>query len=622
MAAILEKEPTKGAAAGEFWLSRFDRALRFRQNHWNGDKAWKKYLNLYRGKHWAASTEDSDDVSSDNVRDRITVNITGSTVLNLVPFLIRQNPQFLVKPRKPEDVISAALQEEILNYVWKEFDMQPQARAAALDACIVGHGIVKTGFNLDIDESFEKEVDTIEYRDYIRREEPYIHRVSPFLFLFDPEAPEHDLKSARWCAEIFFKPLQDVLTNDRYSELVRRKIRNGDVSPSSVMSVMKQADPDDLTFQEDQDSGDLNRIVCFELWDKRTKKYYVFAHGVHEPLVERDWPFPYLEGFPYEMYAFIPVPDEPYPLGLPASIEDQQLELNRIRTSMFQHRRRHNRKYTAIEGMVDPDELVKLTMGEDGTIVTVKERGAIEPIQDAKLSSDQYQIESVIKQDIRELTGSDELARGGNLPSRTTATEIQTRSRLLGLKLEDRIEGWDNFIENVGRKILQHIKANYITDKVIKIAGIQGVYWVKYTPEDIQGEFDMALDSTSGEQTDPVVDRQQAIQIMQILLNAAPILMQTGVPVNWSELFKWVFKKFGSLKDIQRFFPPSGAVDLPLQQVSQQAGPVAALGGTNNAAPPPGSAEAPIPAQDLQGTQGAPPAINSQLLGGLLGGLK
>jgi hypothetical protein len=621
MADILEKEPTRGSAAGEFWHSRFDRALRFRQNHWNGDKAWKKFLNLYKGNHWQAQTENSDEIDSDNVRDRITVNITGSTVLNLVPFLIRQRPQFMIQPRKPVDTVSAALQETILNYVWKEMNMQPQARKIALDSVIIGHGIGKTGFNLEIDESLDKNVDTIEYRDYIRREEPFVQRVSPFLFVFDPEAPEQNLESARWCAEIFFKPLQDIITNDRYSPSVRRKIKNGDVSPGTVSSVMKEADSEDLTFQEDQDSGDLTRIVCFELWDKRSRKYYVFAHGVHEPLIERDWPFEYLEGFPYEMYDFIPVPEEPYALGLPSWIEDQQYELNRTRTSMFQHRRRFNRKYTALEGMIEDGELTKLEEGEDGTVVVVKEHNAVLPIQDAKLSGDQYQIEQVIKQDIRELTGSDELARGGNLPSRTTATEIQTRSRLLGLKLEDRVEGWDTFIEKVGRKVLQHIKANYITDKVIKIAGIQGSFWVSYTPADIQGEFDMTLDSTSGEQTDPLVDRQQAIQIMQIMLNAAPILMQTQVPVNWAELFKWVFKKFGSIKDIQRFFPPAGAVDQPIDQTIPQAAPGAAPG-TNNAAPPPGSAQAPIPAQEAGNVLGAQPTMNSQALGSLFGGLQ
>lgn len=624
MGDILEREPLTGEDVGKLWTDKVNRALNFRKRHWNGEDAWHRYIDLYRGNHWSSRHSDTDDISSDIVRERITVNVTGSTVLNVLPFLIRRKPQFICSPRQPEDVVAAQLQQQILNYVWREFDMQPQARKAILDSIVIGHGIIKTGFNLELDEAIKKvpQNGTIEYADYIKKEEPFIKRVSPFLFIFDPEAAENDLASARWCAEFFIKPIRDVVDNERYSESVRRKIRRGEVEVSTVRSLLKLPNDDDtLTFEDDDDS-DMDRLVLFELWDKRSGKYYVYAHGCYEPLLESDeWPYPYVEGFPYEMISFIPVIDEPFPMGLPAFIEDQQHELNRVRTREFQHGRRFNRKYTVIEGDVDESEIKKLQTGEDGTVVLVRQHEAIKPIEDANISSDQQLIEQVIKNDIRELTGSDELARGGALPSRTTATEVQTRSKLLGLKLEDRVEQVDTFINKVGRKILQHVKANYILEKVIKIAGPQGSFWMKYSAQDIQAETDIDVESTSAQQVDPMTDRQQAIQIMQILLNAAPILQQSQVPINWGELFKWVLTKFDGMKDVQRFFPLSGQPSQPLAttpaEAEQQQLP-GGTGGANNATTPPRDAALPnFGAAQVQ--DAAPTAPASQTMGSLLG---
>lgn len=611
----MEREPTSGADAGAFWQRVIDNTLRFRSSHWNGDKAWRRYIDLYKGKHWKAGQSLTDNVDSESVRERITVNKTGSTVTNMLPFLIRKAPKYLVKPRRPEDVVSAMLQGETLNYVWREFKMQRHARRAILDDIVIGHGIVKTGFTLEVDEGRNPtRTSTLEYRPYIRKEEPFIRRISPFHFVWDIESPDNDLDSARWCAELIFKPVQDVLESEFYNPTVLRRIRTGDETPSTVKSFLKNRN--DERPWDDIESDNLDRIVLIELWDKRSGKYFVFAHGIDEPLrEENEWPYNYLEGFPYEMVSFIPLIDEPYPLGLPAFIEDQQYELNRVRTAMFQHRRRFNRKYWALED-VDAGELSKLANGEDGTIIRVKHPQSVGAIEDANISSDEYNIEAVINQDIRELTGADELLRGGQLPSRTTATEVGVRTQLIGLKIEDRVEQVDDFINSIGYKILQHVKHNYVTDKVVQITGPKGTFWVDFTPEDIQGEFDIDIESTSAKRTNPDIERQQAIQIMQMLTQALPILQQAGVQINIGELFKWVLGKFENMKDVQLFFPQSGVSNAPLSTSVQEGIQLAS---------PPASAQPSLPSVGGDsGTLGATAGaggVTSDLLGSVLGSL-
>lgn len=570
MANQIETEKKTGIEAYELWGERLNAALSWRQNHWNGDRAWKRAYRMFRGDHWRVMMQDQDDVASDNVRDRITVNLTGSTVLSFLPFLVRKNPEFLVTARRPKFLVAAAIQRAILNYEWKQRKMQKQVKRAAADMAICGHGLLKTGFVLDINEEAAKNKDKdgrICYEAYITKEAPYIKRVSPFMFLFDPEAAEHDLESARWCAELFFKPLQDVLANKNYDQKVLKSIRDGVETPKTVSSYLAETTngTEPLFKKEELPKDDLERIILAEVWDKKHKKYYVYAIGVEKPLCEKPWPYPYLEQFPYVMMSFIPIPDQHYPLGIPRWIEDQQFELNRVRTSMFEHRRRFNRKYLALENAVDPQEMDKLEEGPDGTVVIVRDINGVKALEDARLSSDQAATEAVIKQDVREITGADELLRGGGLPSRTTATEVSARTNVVSLKLEDRIDAVDEAIKEVCAQLVAHVKANYITDKLMKVVGPQGAAWVNFSLQDIQGEFDTEIESTSAEKVDPATNRANALQILQIIVQNLEVLTQSGLQMNVTELFRYVFEQF-NVKDIARIFPAFGEPAPPVEE--------------------------------------------------------
>lgn len=564
-------EKLKGGAAGEIWQQRLDNALRFRREHPNGENAWRRYVDLYHGEHWKWRAEDSDWPSSDEPRQRITVNQTSSVVQSVVPFLVRRNPAFEIDPARPgpEDFISAMLKQALLNYSWQEFGMQRVVKRATLDAAVIGHGITKTGYNFEVDESatLKSLNSTLEYRDYIRKSEPFISRVSPFNFVWDYESPDFDLDSARWCIEIIYKPFRDVVDNKLYDPKVRTKIKNGDESPTTTQSFLKMNRPSqsgDLFSKQgsasmDDDDEDDN-LVLYEVWDKRTGKYWVFAHGVHLPLrEEEEWPYSYLEGFPYKILPFVPVVDDPFPMGIPRMIEDQQHELNRATTQEFIHRRRWNRKYRADEGIPE-SEMNKLVAGEDGTVIVTNKR--IEVIEDAPLSQDVFRVKGTIQDNITSLTGADELLRGTALPSRTTATEIGARQRFLGSKMEARIEEVDFFVKSVARQVLQHLVANYTSDQVIKVAGPAGAFWVRdVSKEDLQGEFDIRMSTVSAERSDPERERQQRIQLLQVLLSGAPMVQGQ---VDFVELFKWALEKFDDGRDMSRFFPALAQQKFPL----------------------------------------------------------
>lgn len=588
-----KRDKITGMSVYDMWLTRIHSALQWRKSHWNGDENWKRAYKLYGGKHWRYNDEENP--SADEARDFITVNITMSTINNMVPFLLNSDPFFLTKPRKPSDTVQAMLAQEIVNYDWNLQQMTPQVKECALDAAIIGHGIAKTGFTFELDQAVSKATGNIVYEDYIRAETPYLIRIDPFNFIYDPTATDRTLATARWAAEIFYQYYDDVIDNSSYEASVRNKIKSGHFNPKLLSGKYEVQDDWDMTWWDDEHVAEPNIVRLFEIWDKKHRKYIVLADGVNEPLIEKDWPYDYLTGFPYRRLDFIKVPNSHYPVGIPYSIEDSQFELDRTRTGMFQHRRRFNRKYEILDNL-EEDSRRKLQEGEDGALIPVRQLNSIRPIEDAPLPQDYWQVEAIIKQDVMELSGMDALIRGGPLPSRTTGVEVNTRTNIFRMKIDDLVDRTDRFVLQLGKDVLAHIKANMVRSRVVKIAGLQGVYWVNATAEDIQAELDLHMETVAAPKTNPDIDKQQSLNLLQIALQAAPVMQQLGQPlqINFPELFAWTIEKFG-YKDVGRFFQRALVTTPPLQQQE---------GGENSNSLNPASLgtnpEQPMTAADLQ----------------------
>lgn len=555
------------------WLKKIESTLRWRKS--NFDKDWRRAYEMYNGVHWRDIVET--DPSSDQARDRITVNITMANVLSIVPFLFSRKPKYVCSPRRPEKARAAQLQSEILNYEYEQRRVHKQVKSAGYDCVEIGHGIVKVGHAFEIDKSKLKNIKSLQYESYIKENCPFVKRICPFNFLIDPCASENSLETAEWCAEIFFKSKRDICANTKYNQTVINKIKSGEYNPGTKKTVFDTelsdanvAVANDSYGTDDNlatDEDDL--LVGYELWSKRDKKYYILLSNVKEPLIEKDWPYDYLDNFPYLKVDYIPIQDCLYGVGLPYTIEDQQFELNRVRTSAFEHRRRFNRKYTAVETAITETEANKLVNGPDGTVIFVKQQNAVVPIQEANLTQDHYAIEGMIKEDVKNITGSDSLIQGGNLQSRTTSGEVQTRSNLFRLKLDDRAESMDNFVLDVGIMMLQHIKNNYPVEKVVKVVGLKGINWEKLTPEEIKEEVDVSMETIAATKVDEQTDRQQRMMIWSQTLQALPLIQAGLLKIDFNQLFAWVMEAFG-YKDLGRFFDFDLVVQPPLQQTQGQ----------------------------------------------------
>jgi hypothetical protein len=597
---------------GELWLSRITMTYRLRRERKNGSTDWARYYRWYRGHQWA-DRGDLGQAESDNPRETATSNKLGSIVNATVPFMVNREIKFLLKARRPGDRPSAKIQESLLNYEWIERKMQRQIKMCAKDEAIIGHCVAKIGYTVEVDEARRKKDGIINYKDYIRRDAPFLERVNPLLFIADLAAPDHTLHTSRWCSQIFFETFSDVMSNKNYDKSVLADISVGELAPAVYSGFHGIGEKDPTSVKTLRMALPEDKLVCmFEIWDKKFRQRMIYADGIPIPLLVEPWPYDYLDNFPFIMSNYIDVPNDFYGVGIMAGNEDQQIQLNIIRTAQFNHINANTPRYAAAEG-THPDEVTKFTDGAPNTVVV----GEFKPIQMASLIADFQIAEAAINRDIIDGTGADDLVQGQKIGDRTTAGEIGTRARLTGLKYDMIVGNFEEFVEDGAKQVLQHLKANRTLPDVIEIVGPEGAEWREYTPEEIQAEVDVSVETFSAPKDDPKVELQQAIQVMELCVRALPVLQESGAPetINFPNLLAFVLDRFDE-PDIDQFFRPAQPQGL-LPPAPEEGGSQGAGAGL-----PPALAGMSAPRQ-MPATpstpSGAPPNVQ-QLLAGLMSG--
>ncbi|MHC5058737.1 MAG: portal protein, partial [Planctomycetota bacterium] len=459
--SIIEFEPQSGKSAIKLWHQRIRSAQRWRQERTFGDKMFDRATDLIQGRHWSSSVS-ANQPWSDDPSDQITVNITAAAIQDFWPFLVRQNPEFMLLPTVQSAVESAKTASAWFNYSWREHSMQKQFRRAVYDLLGFGHGVVKTGWTFELREGLDPtKAGNLEYRDWIKKDAPFIRRVNPRLFMYDPASPDSDLESARWAIETMFVPAQDVLFDKEYSKALIRKVRSGQVTPTTIKDYHTnlEANAEDVEawskHGEDSEAADRDELwVIHQVWDRKFDKQTLLLDGAEDSglaLREMDNPYDYLDGHCYSMGKFVEYNDEHFSHGIPMLMRDQQLELNRIRTTEFIERRKHGkRKWAITENGIEGTEIKNLL--NDADYVKVLHTDGVKPLDSPALPADNYRTAATIRDDVGQLLGLDELQRGGALPGRTSAREIQARQAVQGTKTGGRVALVDEFLDSIGRQ--------------------------------------------------------------------------------------------------------------------------------------------------------------------------
>ncbi len=617
-----------------YYRDEIHRSKRWRSENFDDD--WQRYCDLYRGRHYSQKVPG----------DQLIVNLIFSTINTIAPSVAVNNPKFVVNARKAEQAPQAIITEEVLNYLWRTYQYQPEFRLAVNDWLIVGHGWIKAGYKFvkppeekktdppassgptdsaaDVGIDDREDIDgNVESEMMVSDDRPFIERMSPFDMFVDPDA-RHP-KEMAWIAQRVWRPVQNVKVDSRYSPSARQKV-NG-----SMQSRWIAGDGDADARVEQPDRGSRQYCEVIEFYDIVRGKVSTFALDSEDTdgsggFLIKPKEMPYAFGHPFVMMRGYEMVDSFYTLGDVAQIESLQLELNETRNQMMNHRKRFQRKWLYEKDAFDRQGVLALESEVDNTMIPVTSDGnpasVIAPLPAVITPTDFYDQSGLITNDIDRVSGVSDYQRGAAQQAiKRTATEAAMIQDAANSRAQDRLAKIETVLAEIGERIIGLMQQFMTGEQVARVVTMPGRVWVPYDKDYISGEFDFEVAAGSTEPQNETFRRQSALQ----LVDASMPFLQMGV-ANPLGLYMYVLQKGFGVKDVGPLVmrpdqaPPAegdpNAQGMQPPPEGQQPPPMNSPTQDPNDAPgqfPPGEVPPPGPSpMDQMAAAGGPPGMPPQ----------
>ena len=531
------------------WCERIMRAKKAREE-------WEKSFNVELGRAYFEGRQNP----GYPPEEWITVNKIYSHLMAQLPLLYSMDPYFYVKVKKsysidPKDIAlmeqRGKIRQAMLNYLKGELRLKEKARLGILDAHFE-YGVMKVRYAADLnehpkagepilDEEGNKMVDEatgepMTYPETVPVNQRYeIFRVHPCDLLWDEDAgPLED--SWKWIGQRIVMTKGEALDDERFDKSAVKSIKPKDRDTGQkgglVLSTI-----DKLT------GNDKEKFVeIYEIYDLDNAEWLFYANDADDLLMKPKGCPPGVEKHPFSILRFTLRDKSPYPLPPVSPALDPQKEISLSRSRLLTHRKRFNRKYTVLEQAMGGEiasEISKLESGGDGTIIRVQTHDAVRPIQDAPLDQMGLAELSLLNNDMIEIFGTPNQARG--VADSDSATEASILDKRMEVREGDRMSMVVDWVLETAKKLDQLVQYHIEKDEAVKITGPQGEFWqvVKQTDyEKINGEFEYAVNLGASQPRIPEIERSQWIAFMnQVVIPFPHILTAPSVMKRMAEMF-------------------------------------------------------------------------------------
>jgi hypothetical protein len=409
-------------------------------------------------------------------------------------------------------VVAAEEQRDLIQgvaqYFLKECRCKRYNRRVINDALVMPYGVSKWEWVVETEDKTDQE--TGEKYQAVTRQYPVYSRIKPWQFVWDTELDELEMELARWVAELKFIDRR-TLEADSALKIDWKEIGSSDVYHS------KYFDGDNLISGEEDDKEALYAV--WEIHDMEGDRLLVWVEG-SKTINREESPSPYsdVEGSVFSILGFDEAIADSFPTPILSQVRSPAEAYNFMLSYQVNHTCRGNRKYKVLKGTMKDSERTKWESGADNTTIEVESMNAgPEPIEDAKISNDMYAVAPQLKREITEGLGVSAMDRASREPGVDTAYEASQIQSGGAVKLEDKrdqVRQW--MIDNV-RKLIQLLQSKATTAMVSKIVGKDlGEHWVKWTKDDIQGEFLVDVDIYSAAPFSQLEDRRQAMEMFSL----------------------------------------------------------------------------------------------------------
>lgn len=487
----------------------------------------------------------------------ITINKIYAHLQAQLPSLYSLDPYYYIKLKKsyqvePETIAAweqkGKVRAAVLNYLKGELKLKEKARLGIQDAHF-SYGVIKVHFYADQQENPEagKPILGNDEKPLVDPEtqQPLLHpeivpmnerycvtRVHPDDLVFLAGSGPLDDKWIGLAERIRLTPDE---AEKRYGKSALKDIKSSSIDQEdknlvakvkSLFAGEKEKKPEIFTF--------------WEIYDLVKDEWLTIAENAEKPVRNPERVPKGIEDHPYSILRFTLRDNSPYPIPPVSQSIDPQKEICLSRSRILTHRKRFNRKYEVVTNMLEDDnELSKLESGDDGAMIRVKNRGAITPIQDAPLDPMAFQELQAMNNDLIEIFGSPDSARG--IASADSATEASLLDRRLEIREGDRMSIVSDWLGDIGRKLDQLCQVHLDKEEAVKVTGPQGEHWKRVSPRDyekIDGEYEHGVTVGSTAPRLPDIERAQWIAFLsQVIVPFPHILTKPSIMKRMAEMF-------------------------------------------------------------------------------------
>ena len=516
----------------EEWESKIRRAMK-KKGEWADQFHVEQAVEFYEGKQRPSGWTDE---------EWITVNKIYSFLQAQLPSLYSIDPFFYVKLKRSfsanaDDIPlmeeKGKIRQGYLNYIKEEIGLKATARLAIQDAHF-GFGATKTHYSADQEENpdagqpilgdategnepapllDDDGEPLLEPKTKLANERYNVTRIDYDDLVIDEDAgPLED--TWKWIA-------QRVLMTKAEAEN-DPTIKNNALpdSPSRLDEEDNEQDADPVTGSKRE-----KKEIPFEFWEIysiKSRQWMKICIGSDKPVMAWEEYPPGVEDHPFSILRFTLRKSGPYPIPPVSQSIDAQKEINLSRSQMMRHRKRFNRKYHA-RGNFEDEELTKLEVGDDGTIITGS--GEISPIQDAPLDQSRFQELALLQNDLVEQMGSPDNSR--QIASADSATEASLIDKGKEVREGDRLSLVVDWVQSIARKLDMLVQHHITGDEAVKVVGPSGENWELVQAldyEQIAGEFEYKIDIGATRARLPHIERADLMGMIQVLASFPHIL--------------------------------------------------------------------------------------------------
>lgn len=524
---------TEGSDELKDWKTAIRLGVRYRTT-FGRSKKWSQYKNYYRGYF---------------VEGTVPVNIIYAIGRSIIPQIYFRNLRVNITARRPGYWPNALVLERVDNTLVEEMGLKNTFKSMILDSYLCGRGMgihgydSEYGYNKELADtqgygdtslsSFSEKGEKIEYNTNVNPGMPWYTRCNPLDFIVPWGT--HNWEEAPWFAFRKLRPLKDILADQKYKNTKNLK--------APYRTVQERSDQDaPKTLSEDFTQ---EFVELWEVHDKRTGIVKALSLDHNEFLRDEEDEMQ-VDGLPAKPIGFNEDPDHFWWTPDVRLIEQQQLEINDIRTMAKMHRRVGLLKVLYDKNMVKPEELEKLLDGNPKVAIAIDAgvtgdiRKAVAMFQ-SHVPPDLSIAAGEVRQDVREIIGFSRNQQGDYEGSgRRSATEASIVRAASMIRIDERRDIMADHFSEVMRTTNQCIFKHWNEQRIVDFVGPDGVrYWVRFTGREIRGEFAYKVNPEEAMPSNQATRRQDFQEFMNIAMKVPGLDVQYAMQ-QYASNFDWL----------------------------------------------------------------------------------